>query len=46
LKTCIIYCLSHSKGEHPVIYDYVWYQAGQGKAVTVEKYQVALVENL
>jgi len=29
-----------SKGEHPVLYDYIWYKAGQSKTMNVVNYQV------
>jgi len=32
-----------SKGSHPVIYDYIWYRPGQGKAMSVDKYQVPIL---
>lgn len=33
-----------SKGEHPVLYDYIWYTAAQGRTITVTQFQVPILK--
>lgn len=33
-----------SKGEHPVLYDYIWYKARQDKSITITDFQVPILK--
>jgi len=33
-----------SKGEHPVLYDYIWYKAKQDKSITITDFQVPILK--